>query len=76
MTLNQAMTVGAIGFAVFAVYFVTRKNVNDSAATQPGQVQRDAGLSLWNDQLNGQAASIVDAAWGHYADELSRKLSA
>ena len=75
MTLNQAMTIGAIGFAGFALYFITRKNVNASAAVQPGQVQRDSGLQLWNDQLNGQQASIADAAWGHYADELSRKLS-
>jgi hypothetical protein len=75
MTLNQAMTVGAIGFAGFAVWFITRKNVNGSAAVQPGQLQRDAGLALWNTQINDQMASIADQAFGHYSIELKRKLS-
>lgn len=74
MTLNQAMTVGAIGFAGFALWYITRGNVNASAAGQPGQVQRDMGLALWNSQQNDQVAQIADAAWGHYAEALRSKL--
>lgn len=76
MTLNQAMSVGALGFAAFAVvvYMRTRKNVNDNAAGQPGQLQRDAGLAAWNSQAD-ILNRVADQAWGHYADELTRKLN-
>lgn len=74
MTLNQGMTVGAIGFALFALVFIARTKPSGQAAVQPGQAQRDAGLWAWSSLTSSQTA-LVDQAFGHYADELERKLS-
>lgn len=49
---NQLMTIGAIGFAAFAVWHVTRKP--GAIANQPGQQQRDAGLATWAEQQAAQ----------------------
>lgn len=54
MTTNQLMTAGAIGFAVFAVWWITRQQGGGAISNQPGQQARDAGLQAWNDQVSGQ----------------------
>lgn len=56
---NQLMTIGAIGFAVFAVWQVTRK-APGAIANQPGQQQRDAGLATWNEQQMQQWTEIAN----------------
>lgn len=48
MTGNQLMTVAAVGFAGFALYYITR-TPGKTLAAQPGQQQRDAGLQQWID---------------------------
>ncbi|WP_431257215.1 hypothetical protein ACQ86G_21520 [Roseateles chitinivorans] len=49
MNTNQLMTIGAVGFAGFALYYITR-TPGKTLASQPGQQQRDAGLQQWIDQ--------------------------
>lgn len=58
MTTNQLMTAGAIGFAVFALYFVTKQQGGGAISTQPGQQARDAGLQAWTDQQAAQWADM------------------
>lgn len=53
MNTNQLMTIGAIGFAGYALWFITRKP-GGAVTRQPAQRQRDAGLTAWNDQLQAQ----------------------
>lgn len=55
MTTNQLMTYGAVGFAAFAIYYITR-TPGKTLASQPGQQQRDATLTRFHDLLTGQAA--------------------
>jgi hypothetical protein len=69
MTLNQLMTVGAIGFAGFALWHVTRKPAGD-AVVQPAQRSRDAGLANWFDTLASQEAAISNNALTQYVNEL------
>lgn len=73
MTLNQGMTVGAIGFALFALIYITRSRPSGQVAKQPGQAQRDAGLFDWNNLLNSQA-SLSGDSFRFYAVDLERKL--
>lgn len=54
MNMNQAMTVGAIGFAGFALWKITRKP-GGAVTAQPAQQARDTGLTAWNDLLNAQS---------------------
>jgi hypothetical protein len=69
MTLNKAMTIGALGFAGFAVWHITRKPAGD-VVTQSAQRARDAGLVGWFNTLTAQQTQIADAALGKYVDEL------
>lgn len=69
-SLNQLMTIGAVGFAAFAVWTITRKAPAGAIANQPGQQQRDAGLAIWNTQQAAQwtelAAQEVDRLASRY----------
>lgn len=69
-TTNQLMTGGAIAFAAFAVWHVTRKAPAGALANQPGQQQRDAGLAEFNAQQMRQwtemAATEVDRLASRY----------
>lgn len=60
MTPNQLMTMGALGFAAFAVVYLTRGAGAPAVAVspQPGQRQRDAGMADWNALLAGQAGTF------------------
>lgn len=73
MTLNQGMTYGAIGFAIFALVFITRSRPSGQVARQPGQAQRDAGLFQWNNLMATQE-SLADDSFRFYAVDLERKL--
>jgi hypothetical protein len=57
MTTNQLMTAGAIGFAAFAVWWISR-TPGQQVAAQPAQQQRDAGLAAWVATLDSQAREI------------------
>ena len=57
MNTNELTTAAAIGFAGFAVWYITRKPGNQ-LATQPGQAARDTGLQAWNDLITGQYATF------------------
>lgn len=46
MTQTQLMTAGAVAFALFALYTVTRKP-GQLMAAQPAQNARDFGLDQW-----------------------------
>lgn len=48
MTSNQLMTIGAVGFAGFALFYITR-TPGKTLANQPAQQQRDSGLQQWID---------------------------
>lgn len=54
MTTNQLMTWGAIGFAAFALAYITRRPQSGAIGNQPGQQQRDAALADWNAMQAGQ----------------------
>lgn len=53
MNTNALMTVGAIGFALFALSKVAAKPT-PAIATQVGQQQRDSDLTAWNQGLLSQ----------------------
>ena len=61
MTQNQLMTAGVIGFAAFALIYITRKPNKGPVASQPGQQQRDRGLADWFASLNTNEAQFADA---------------
>lgn len=63
MTSNQLMTAGAIAFAAFAVWQISKKPPGQAIANQPGQQQRDAGLATWGTQQSTQ--------WGDLAQQVS-----
>jgi hypothetical protein len=46
MNSNQLMTVGAVGFAGFALWWITRTK-GAVVAAQPAQAVRDFGLQSW-----------------------------
>lgn len=62
MSLNlkpsHLMTVGACIFAGYALY-ETFKAPGSAASTQPGQAQRDAALTSFNNLTMAQAADIA-----------------
>lgn len=62
MTTNQAMTAGAVAFAAFALWYITRKP-GQALSVQPGQAQRDAGLAAFVNQLREQAAEIEGTSY-------------
>jgi hypothetical protein len=55
MNSNQLMTAGAIGFAGFALWWITRKPGNTPTAAQPAQAQRDIGLQAFYDLHDAQS---------------------
>lgn len=61
-TLNlkggHLLTLGAVIFAGFALYEFTKKP-GGVVSTQPGQQQRDTGLTQWHDLTLAQAADIA-----------------
>ena len=61
MNSNQLMTAGAIGFAGFALWFITRKPGTQPTAASPAQAQRDLGLQAWFDLHLAQNADIGQA---------------
>lgn len=71
-TTNQLMTAGAIAFAAFAVWHVTRKAPAGALANQPGQQQRDAGLAEFNFQQGLQWAETAR----HEVDRLASRYPA
>jgi hypothetical protein len=73
MTTNKLMTAGAIGFAVFAVWFISR-TPGQAIAAQPGQQQRDIGLAAWVDTVNSQAREISDTSYALSLDHFQRAL--
>lgn len=54
MNQNQLLTLGAVAFAGFAVYYLFRQPGAAPIATSSGQQQRDSGLQSWIDQTSGQ----------------------
>lgn len=62
MSLNlkpqHLLTVGAVIFAGFALYEFTKKP-GGAVSSQPGQQERDTGLSQWHDLTLQQAADIA-----------------
>lgn len=70
MSLNlkpgHLLTVGAVIFAGYALYETLKKPGGTAASSQPGQAQRDAGLTSW---LNLQQFQYDDhASVNPYAD--------
>lgn len=64
MTSNQLMTAAALGFAGFAVYYITRTPAKGAGTvTLDGQRQRDQGLVSWFDTLNAQNAQFDNSQW-------------
>lgn len=72
MTQNQIMTIGAIGFAAFALLYVFKTPGKTVAAT-PAQQQRDAGLGQWIDVLNNQQVTL-DGGKGQATQNLVNSL--
>jgi hypothetical protein len=72
MTTNQLMTWGAIGFAAFALYYITRKPKPNT--TQPGQQQRDAALAEWNAGVTDQWRTLGGQALGTSIDQAAALL--
>lgn len=67
MTQNQALTYGAVAFAAFTLFYVFKRTPAQAIAAQPGQQQRDAGLSAWLAGINQQMASVtLDAGLDQY----------
>lgn len=54
MNQNQLLTAGAVAFAGFALWYVFRRPTGGQVAAQPGQAQRDDGLSSWLSQMRSQ----------------------
>lgn len=55
------MTAGAIGFAGFALWFITRKPGATPVAASPAQAIRDNGLQSWFDLQLGQSLELGQA---------------
>lgn len=72
MTSNQIMTIGAVGFAAFALLYVFKTPGKTVAATT-GQQQRDGGLGSWIDILNNQSFSL-DGGKSQAAQNLANSL--
>lgn len=71
MTKNQALTAGAVGFAVFALWaYLKQPAAKAGIAASPGQQQRDIGLNSWIRGLNRQESAITNQALGQYETEL------
>lgn len=68
MTSNQLMTAGAVAFAGFALWYITR-TPGGQVAKQPGQAMRDNGLQAW---LGATASSYTEMStadyWAHVPD--------
>ncbi len=62
MNVNTAMTVGAIGFAGFALWHITRKP-GGAVSAQPAPRQRDTGLTAWYDLQQTQAGELAYSAY-------------
>ncbi len=60
MTKNNLITAAAVGFAGFALWYITRTPGNSVAPTT-AQAQRDAALQKWNDQTSGSFSSWYSA---------------
>ncbi|HWH83459.1 MAG TPA: hypothetical protein VNU71_14605 [Burkholderiaceae bacterium] len=58
MNTNSLMTVGAIGFAGFALWYITRKP-GGAVTMQPAQRAKDSALTLWNDLQVKQSDEIL-----------------
>lgn len=75
MTTNKLMTWGAIAFAGFAIYWITRKPGGQVHA-QPGQAQRDAGLQAFQDLYAQQAREIEATSYALSIDRFKSLLGA
>lgn len=74
MTTNKALTYGAVAFAAFAVWWITR-TPGKAVAMQPGQQQRDMGLANWVGLLDAQSHEIYDRAYADYNSASGLNLS-
>lgn len=72
MTQNQLLTGGAVAFAAFALWYITRRPSDAPVSASPGQQQRDMGLIGWFRNLSQQENEIANRALGEYNDELRR----
>lgn len=75
ISTNKLMTWGAIGFAGFALYWITRKPGGQVHA-QPGQAQRDAGLQAFHDTYDQQRREIEDTSYALSIDRFKSLLGA
>lgn len=77
-TLNlkptHLLTVGAVLFAGFALY-ETFKKPGGALSSQPGQAQRDDGLTTWQNLFNGQQADAQAYAAAYTSLPLYNALS-
>lgn len=65
MTSNQLMTAGAVALAGFALYY-TFRTPGGNVSAQPGQQQRDLGLSAWLGDVSGSYTRMGTADyWKH-----------
>jgi hypothetical protein len=64
MTDNQIMTYSAVGFAVFSLWWITRKPADAVSASQPAQAQRDAGLQAFLADQDQQAVDMTN--WDYF----------
>lgn len=63
MNKDQLMTWGAVAFAGFALYYITRKKQpGTEVSAQPAQRDRDTGLMDWLSLLNQQKSDTQPAA--------------
>lgn len=61
-TLDMVLTGAALGFAGFAVWWISRRP-GGAVSPQPGQQQRDAGLQIFHGLLDQQAEDITNQSW-------------
>jgi hypothetical protein len=54
---NHLLTVGAVIFAGYALYETLKKPGGTVASAQPGQAQRDTGLTSWLNLQDFQTAT-------------------
>jgi hypothetical protein len=74
MTQTQLLTGGAIGFAVFALWYAVRPS-QQAVATSPAQQQRDIGLTSWFGSLRSQEWQVSSTAAQSYRDEMANILA-
>jgi hypothetical protein len=71
---SKLLTYGAVAFAGFALYYITR-TPGTTLATQAGQQQRDAMLTKFHDLLTQQSAifsgSVGGVPWSWTPDPYS-----